>query len=199
MADDLDILTLAEGQAAINDSTPTTELASYITSVSRRIDDLCGPVVKRLVTEQHDGGGSEVWLRKWPVLSVATASQTDYTTATILALESNSAKTANDYLLEGSKGILRRRSSGSDAAFPTGRQNVVITYYAGRYDTTATVDEKFKRAAALFLRHVWVPSQGGGSRTFPEGEEGLRTFPGFGVPNVVLDLLEREIQGPEAR
>lgn len=199
MADTLDIVTLAEGQAAINDTTPTTELASYITAVSRRIDDLCGPVVKRLVTESHDGGAYTLYLRKYPVLSVATASVTDYTTARIYAAESNTAKTAYDYLLDGATGTLRSRSSGSDRRFVSGRRNVVVTYYAGRYEDTASVDEKFKNAARQFLRHVWVPSQGGGSVTFPGGEEGGRTFPTFGVPNVVLDMLEREIQGPESR
>lgn len=169
MADTLDLLTLVEGYRAINDEVSATaatggvdrdaELAQWITAVSRRIDDRCGPVVQRTVTDEaHDGGRHAIWLANAPIASITSLVEYDGTTATTLTAETNAAKPDDGYLLDGFGRYdrqVRRRSGNSDANFPAGRRNVVATYSAGRYASTAAVDEKFKLAAGSILRRLW--------------------------------------------
>lgn len=175
MADTLDVLTLAEGRSALNiqsgDTTQDTELASYITAVSRRLDDLCGAIVKRTITaEEYPGGSGVIYLRWAPVSVTATttiSSVSEYTSGSAQALTAETlvSATGNDYAFDAVTGRLTRRSSWQDWRFAD--QRVVVTYSAGRYATTAAVDAKFKIAASLYLEAIWSASQGvGGSATF---------------------------------
>lgn len=198
---DTDILSSAEAKLALNiaasDTSQDTELASYITAVTGMLDSLVGPVVARTVTsESHDGGTATVFLARRPVSSVTAVSEFSYTTEQALAAESNSTKTANDYLLEAARGVLRRRSGGGDARFASGRRNVLVTYSAGRYASTGAVEAKFKQAAAVALTNLWRREQGSGTETFGAFEPSA-PVPGFGLPNAVLDLLMDEVQAPE--
>lgn len=200
MADLLDLLSLDEAKRALNiplaETTHDTELASYITAVSRRIDGMCGPVVIRTVTgEVHAGGSSMLFPRYSPVATITSVIEYVGTMATTLAAESNSTKTANDYLIGADGYVVYRRSTGSDSVFPAGRSNVVMTYTAGRHANTAAVDPRFKQAAAIFLSHLWRFEQGQGSTTFGAFEEGLG-IPSFGTPNAVKDLLADELRPP---
>jgi hypothetical protein len=187
-----------EGKLALNipvaDTTFNAELAVYISAVSQRLDQLAGAAVTRTVTaEAHDSdGGPFIQLNYRPVTAVTSVTEYTGTTARVLAAETNAAKTAYDYLLDGEVGWLRRRASGSDALFPVGRGNVVITYTAGRAANTAAVAERFKLAASIYLSHLWRREQGAGTATFGafEGEGGI---PSFGIPNVIRDLLANEI------
>lgn len=169
MADTLDILTLGEAKAAINlDSsvaTHDTEIARFVTAVSRRIDELCGPVVVRTITgEQHPGGGRSIVPRKRPVSSVTTIKEYSGTTATTLAAEDLAAgtATANDYWLDPDLDIIYRRSATRASVFADTR--VILTYVAGRAADTATVDAKFKIAAGSILRRLWKREAGAWAR-----------------------------------
>lgn len=200
MSDTLDLLTLDEAKRALNvplaDTTQDTEIASYITAVSRRIDDMCGPVVIRTVTgELHTGGTSMIFPYMAPVATISSLAEYVGTTSTALAAETNATKTANDYLVSVDGYVIYRRATGGDSIFPVGRSNVVLTYTAGRYATTAVVDQLFKQAAAIFLSHLWRFEQGQGSTTFGAFEEGLG-IPSFGTPNAVRDLLADELRAP---
>lgn len=200
MADTLDLLSLDEGKRALNiplaDTTQDVEVASYITAVSRRIDDMCGPVVIRTVTgETHRGGAPTIFPRNAPVAAITSVTEYAGTTAQVLTAETNAAKTANDYSVDSDGYVIYRRSTGSDSVFPAGRSNVVITYEAGRYANTAAVDPLFKQAAAVFLSHLWKFEQGQGSATFGGPTEGLG-IPSFGTPNAVRDLLADELRPP---
>lgn len=198
MADTLDLVTLAEAKSALNivDTTHDTELASFITAVSRRLDDLCGPIVKRTVTDElHAGGTESVILRQAPAAESATTTITsvkEYSagTATTLTAETVTTSTTDDYSFDPTTGVLRRRSTWSNRDFAT--QNVVVTYSAGRYASTAAVDPKFKQAAGIMLAHLWRSTQGISGR-FGPGE--VLTTP-FALPNAVVDLLAGEIQPP---
>lgn len=199
MADTLDVISLSEGKSAIN--TPSTagttfdnEMAAFITAVSRRLDTLVGPVVNRTVTsERADGGSHYIILKKRPVFSVTTVTEYVSTTGTAIVAEGDSSKTGYDYLLDATPGILYRRSSGSDALWARGRKNVVITYVAGRYADTTTVDQKYKIAAGIMLANLWHREQGQVTVEAPLFGPGTN-FPTFAVPNAVIELLADEIQ-----
>lgn len=204
MADTLDLISLAEGKSAVNiasaDTSQDTELAAYITGVSRRIDTLCGAVVNRTITsETHwQGGGAFIDLKYRPAYSVTTVTEYDTSgTSTTLTAESVSSKPANGYLLDTTPLVpyrIYRRESGGPSLFPAGGA-VVVTYVAGRYATTAAVDEVFKRAAAIMLAQLWRREQGIGSETFGA----VTDFPGqiiptFAVPRAVLELLAEHLR-----
>ena len=200
MAQTTDWITLAEGKLALNiDSAITTfdsELALYISAVSQRLDLFAGAAVIRTITGEAISvpvTSSVVSLTYRPVATVTSVTEYNGTTAQVLTAETNSAKTANDYLLDADAGWLLRRSNGSDAYFPVGRGNVIVTYTAGRVAATANVTEKYKLAAAIFLTHLWRREQGQGSTTFGAIDIGDFGIPTFGIPNVVRDLLLDDI------
>lgn len=194
---DTDILTLSEGKAALNMTGGQTdqdaEIATFISTVSTRIDEIAGAVVKRTLTDEvHSGGNGFINLDYRPVVSITTVKEYRYTTLYTLTAESNASKALDQYVVDRRWGILRRRDSGSPSAFYEGYDNVLVTYVAGRYDTTALVGPKYKQAAAIFLRHLWIREQGAGSVTFGAGDLDS-PIPTFGVPNAVRDLLHNDL------
>jgi hypothetical protein len=195
-----DVLSTAEALAAVNLSTESTgRLTLLVSAVSQQLDELCGPVVQRTITsESYDGGEDELYLLQRPVVSVTGVTEYRNTTAQALAAESNTSKTGYDYVLEEEWGVLRRRSSNQDAPFPAGRRNVVVTYVAGRATNTAAVDAKFKQAAAMMLRNLWVSEAASGSETIGAFTDQIAVNPllGPGMLNKVAALLSGEMKAP---
>lgn len=148
MADTLDVVTLAEAKAALGITTNTYDavLPGLITAASRREDAYAGPVVVRAVTEVHDGGFMSIILDQPPVSSVTTVKEYSSGSLTTLAAEVyTTAGTEMDYRVDLTTGEVKRRASGADTWFGSGR--VEIVYVAGRYATTAAVDPLFKQVA----------------------------------------------------
>lgn len=160
----LDILTPDEALRALslsdNSTTFTDELEQTVTGVSRHIDKAAGPVVYRTVTERLSVGygSSSVCLRYYPVYSVTSI--TEYTPGSasgqLLTAEDEDTFAGYGYLLDPDTGMILRRSNGGTALWTAGDRNVVAVYVAGRYATTATVDRRFKAAAAAVLRAEWA-------------------------------------------
>jgi hypothetical protein len=201
MADTLDILTLAEAKLEVNiassDTTQDTELANYITAVSRRIDSLCGPVVNRtFTTETYYVGGCDRYidLRTYPVSSVTAVVEYDAAgNATTLTGETVSTKQASGFLLDVSVRRPRRiyrRASGVTYQFPAGGA-VTVTYVAGRAANTAAADPVFKNAAASVFGYLWRNRQGIGSDTFGATDVGI--IPPFALPRGLLEGLSDEL------
>lgn len=203
MADTLDVITLDEAKAYLNITQTTwdTELDDWITAVSRRLDALCGPIVVRTITSEAWDGTVDgvrqtaITLRYRPVSSVTSVTEYSSTTGTTLTVETNAAKTSSNYYLNTTTGVLTRRSGNRDYVFADGRQNIVITYVAGRYANTASVDARFKVAAGMMLANLWRREQGGGTQTFGESDPfGLVAT--FAVPRAVEELLHEDLVGP---
>lgn len=196
MADTLDIITLAEGRAAVNlhasDTSQDTEVAAYITAVSRRLDQAVGPVVVRTITaETHDGTGAFVRLHHPPVSSVTSVTEYLATTGTVLTAEAvGVATTANNYTLDARYGILTRRSGGTDTSWSYGRSRVVVTYVAGRYTNTGSVDALFKSAASIMVAHLWRREQASEPMTAYQRSHGTA------IPKVVREMLADEWRLP---
>lgn len=166
MADTLDVLTLAEAKEAINntslDATLVAKLERFVTGVSRKIDEICGPVVVRAVTERHSGGCHEIKLRETPVSSVTTVVEWDTGgTSTSLSAEDDDTKPSDGFLLVNHHkhdARILRRSGGGTTLFTAGVDNIVVTMQAGRYATTAAVDPLFKLQAQDILAFQWQQS-----------------------------------------
>ena len=128
MSDTYDLLTLAEGKRAVkiqpNSTDKDTQLAMYITGVSRAMDDTFGPSVNRTITgELHDGGQPVIFPRKWPVSSVTSVVEYDQTTAGTLTAESVTSQPTDSYLLDQNGISIRRRNAGTDTD-PTATQGL---------------------------------------------------------------------------
>lgn len=202
--DDIDVLTLAEAKQAVGLEQSNTShddyLRSLITAVSGQLDQLCGPVRNRTVTDEtHDGGGTFIRLRRRPVYSITTVAEYTGTSSTTLTAETNASKTAANYLHDGTpatihSGTIIRRTSNSDGTFADGRRNIVVTYVAGRAANTEVVPAKFKQAASMMLRNIWTAEQASGTETFGAfPEPGFNPLLGPGMLNKVAALLEGEM------
>lgn len=160
-SDELDILDFDEAKQAVNMSTAragsddaTTPLELAITAISRVIDDLRGPVVARDVEgEIHDGGGWFIVPEKQPVLSITTVTEYNGTVPTVLAAEHFPTTTSSYGYWLKSNGALYRRSGGAYSIF--GGTLVIIDYRAGRFESTETVDQQYKKCAAEILQGNW--------------------------------------------
>lgn len=200
MADTLDALTLPEGKRVVgvasSDTTKDERLAQAITAVSRRLDQGAGPVVRRTITaEIHDGGCRSIELAWCPVFSVSSVVEYQGTSSTTLTEETIGTEPSQGWLgvrytpdRSLYSGIIVRRSSGSDAWFEPGRNNVSVTYSAGRSTSTETVDARFKEAAAVMLRNWWRADEQS-IASMGEYDVPRQSFPTFAVPKAVRDLL----------
>lgn len=186
MADTLDVLTLAEGRAAIGQDTATTdtaidtELALYITATSRWLDSVAGAMVSRQIVQ----------------CAANTATNTlELTSATEKLLED---LTVGDYVDIGTAAdpwsiAANRQVTAVD------RDNLTVTIDGaavttttsegirrGRWINTAAVDPAVKLAATAHLRWAWAVERGAASRNFDEFGNVGETI---AVPRRVLDLV----------
>ncbi len=200
-----DVLTDTEAKTALNltGEGHAIEVGLWVAAVSRRLDDLCGPVVLRTVTDEtHDGGVSFVKLRDTPTSKTSATSITsvveyDDTAETTLTEETNAAKPAGAFLFDRRLGFLHRRSSGTDVRFPSGRQNVLVTYQGGRFADTSSVDERFKLTASAILRRLWQREQGawatGGDPFAEAGSPGFFKAMSY---SLIREFLSDEMRTP---
>lgn len=204
----LDLLTLAEAKQELgigpSDSSKDTLLARKITAVSQRLDQACGPIVKRTVTgEVVAGGAADAWVALGPVYAWTSVTEYSGTVAQVLDPEDYDTQPAYGYVAERGgtptsiyTGRLTRRSTGGTLLFPVGPEAVRVTYDAGRYADTATVAPLFKEAAAVMLQNAWR-TQEAAVQAMGEFDVPAQNFPRFGIPNYVRDMLADEwLAGP---
>ena len=193
MADTYDLLSLAEAKATLGQSASATDLdttiASYVTAVSRVLDENCGPLVQRTVTaEKYSGDGSSILrLRQQPASSITSCTEYQGTVAVTLTVETIGTAPSAGCMLDPDTGLLYRRAGGWDYSWYPGRGNITVTYTAGRYANTAAVDARVKRAAGMLLRHLWAIDKGSGNMMF--GEVDMPIPMGFAIPNRVREML----------
>lgn len=195
----LDVLSASEAAEAIGaPGQSTTKVAKVVTAASKALDSWAGPVVVRTITgERHDRtlGRPSIELRRWPVASVSSLTEYDSSGSSLaLTEETHSSKPSGAFLLERAEaeaelGLYRpvvwRRDSGRTSTFA---ETVVATYVAGRFATTAAVDERYKEAARLLLVNLWQRVQTGRAN-LDEFTVPRYPFPTFAVPNSVRELL----------
>ena len=191
-----DIVTISEASAYLQSPSDTDGIAGLISAASSAIDDVAGPVVKRTVTDIFDGRGqSQVVLRTHPVASVTTVDEYVFTNHLSLTQETNSAKPGLGFTFDPVTNTITRRTGGIDYIFWAGRQNVVVTYVAGRYADTASVDPRFKQACLITLAHIWRSEQGTPIGNLVGGpEDTIIIGSGYAVPRRALELLGLETQ-----
>jgi hypothetical protein len=185
------------------------EIRAMVTAISERLDQACGPIVRRTVTgEVHDGGLGYIRLRLEPVASITTL--TEYTTAGVgTVLTAEDFDTAGTYALRPWyvadppglwQGKVLRRTTGRGCAwFPRGLNNVVATYEAGRYvDTAAVAATRFAEAARLWLTFQFARRNVGVANV--EGYETPTAVYPLTVPAVIRQMLAHDwVEGVAVR
>lgn len=197
-----DLLSLDDAKSAVRVSASHTlhadRLEAYVSAVSNAIDELVGPVVQRTITgERHEGGTSEIRLRRSPVSSITTVKVWQRGTSTTLTAESLSV--AGGYLAEPDEddptllcGELYRRSDWWSIPWECG--TVEVTYVAGRYANTAAVaGTRFHTAAVLALQNLWQ-GMADSVAVVNEYEGPTTAFPSVVLPKASRDLLWDQIQ-----
>jgi hypothetical protein len=175
----IDVLTLTEAKQAVGLEQTNTSHDDYL---------------RTLISTWTTDGDYSVNLPP-PVYSITTVTEYNQTAATVLTAETNTVKTSGNYLHDGVEGTIysgtvRRRSSGSDYCFPTGRKNVVAVYVKGRAANTEVVPAKFKQAASVMLLDIWRRQQASGSQTIGALiEEGINPLLGPGILNMVAGFI----------
>lgn len=186
MADTLDVITLAEGRAAIGqdrstvDSDLDTELELYITSTSRWLDSVCGPVVSRAVVT-CDTNTSVTTLALSGADENALKNLTEGEYVDIGTAADPTAVAADRQVLEVDRDNLTVRIDGASVTTTTSH-----TIRQGRFVDTDNVDSDVKVAAQMYLRWLWAVERGAASRNFDDITAVGETL---AVPRRVLDHL----------
>lgn len=205
MVDALDLLTPGEAAAAINsprqvDGAIDAQLELWISAMSERIDDLCGPVVQRPFTEAVTGGGWSVILDAAHVATVTSVVEYSNGVGTTVEADAVDLLNPSGYVLEDLAGttVLRRRSGGTPFRWVAGHRNIVVAGTAGRFPTTDDVSPKFKTAAGAILRRFHSREASSWSTGGQPFESPAAPGSGFfrAVDPMVAELLSRELLGP---
>ena len=189
----LDVVTLDEVEAELGiDPDSRVLLSGYITSVSRLLDKACGPIVQRTITdEKHSGGTQTIILDEYPVASVTSITEYSGLTGTALVEETVSTAPSNGFMPYGSTVI--RRVGKRDGYWAFGRHNILVTYVAGRYTDTLSVDDRFKRAAFITLGNLWRREQGMGTVMF--GADGAPMLGAtYALPNAAKAFIQDDLR-----
>ncbi len=169
----LDILSATEASRAAlgTDATAHEEqIQRMISAISARIDEICGPVVEREVTEYHAGGREVIRPRQTPVSSVTTLRHWNGSSITVYTQDEwGEPPSADGFLLEQSGSYAHdarivRQSSGTHVCWLDGHRSIELVYVAGRAADTDSVSPKFKLCAETILRRAWDREAGAWAR-----------------------------------
>lgn len=187
-----DIVTVDDAAGYLGTAdTHDVALARLVTAVSERIDQMCGPVINRAVTERHNGGHPSLVLADYPIVAVTSITEWAGTTETVLAAETDLVKPASGYLHDPDTGIVYRRSGGADACFPIGRRNIEVVYTAGR---GAIAPAKFAEAALLTIAHYWRRERSSSSSIDSLVEDSFGAV--YFLPRAALEMLGEDLREP---
>jgi len=199
----LDVISVGEARVAagysFGDASKDLRLAPLVTAISLKIDEMCGPVIQRSVTERLDGGHPWVKLRRRPLSAISSV--IEYASGVATTLTAETLTVEGQYLAERRDddaalytGFLWRRSGFYDTCWAYGRQNVVVVATAGRYaDVDSAASSIFAKAARLAVKASWG-GELNGVQNIGEYDVPVASFPGAVLPKVAVDLLAAEMQ-----
>lgn len=184
------VISLADARAEINEQTGVTanddELRLFIASATTMLEDLGSMmsigILPQTRTEEYRPVGSEIALKMRPVASVTTVTEYRGTTSTVIAVGATPGAAGESYTLNGSAGVLTRRSGGVEVAWA---DVVVVTYVWG----STTVAPNVVTAARALVAHVFKLGQRGWRPSFG-GDDVTITPSGYAVPNRVREMLD---------
>lgn len=186
------IVSLPEAKKHLNKDLNATadddEIRDFIDAAQYVIEFRLGfRIVPRTVVEYFDGGCLAVHLSEGPVTAVVEVREqwAPGDQRTLTAEPDTSVGVGDNNYLLGTGRRLLRRSNGYQYGFPSGVQNIKVTYKVGPLSPLPNV----KLAALELIGHVWRASQlASGQTRSREVTESLVSI-GYAVPNRVRELL----------
>lgn len=157
------IVSLEDARGALRIGASNTAEDEFIRDAILDVSDLCeaytGQVWRRtaVTAELADGGGEFIQLRKTPVVSITSVTESGVTVA------------ASGYVLDTVNGWLWRGTAQSGRIWAYGRQSVSVSYVAGPAD--GVVPRRIRRGALNFIRHMWEERRAGSGIPFPAGPD----------------------------
>jgi len=192
------IISLAEARASLRfpagQSIDDEDLRDLVAACTPVMEDLCGPIVPSAVEEWRDGGVSELWLFKAPLIEVSTVTEYFTTNGRVLTEQPLGGPTSNGlgYTVDLRTGRLTRGISWFGPPFAAGSRNIHIEYVAGRADVPANLI----RATRRLVRFMWQQEMQG-QRQNGSVPEAVGTTPlGYLVPNAVKAMCAAELRVP---
>jgi hypothetical protein len=160
---DVGIVSLEDARGALRIGSSNTAEDEFIRDAILDVSDICeaytGQVWRRTVVtaELADGGGDFIQLKRIPVLSITSVSESGVSVA------------ASGYVLDADNGWLWRGTAQSSRAWAHGRQSVSVSYVAGPAD--GVVPRRIRRGALNFIRHLWEERRSGSGIPFQAGPD----------------------------
>lgn len=157
--------------AGVIETEPDLDQLEWLCSVASNALELAlgRTYMRRTVTEVHSGGSDTLVLRRSPVLSITSVS------------ESGSTLSASDYMMDPEMPILYRGSTSYARPFSSGRLNVTVTYVAGSLNPPPVV----RKVVLNAVQGMWQSSQ---QASFPLADDfGAEAI---GVATAALTPLE---------
>jgi hypothetical protein len=197
-----DIVLLSDVQTHLNWSAAeetkyATPMGRFISAATPVIEEVTGPIVQRAFNQWYSGGYKQLILRRRPVVSITSVTETSGSTTWTLTDQPVTAPVDGyGYTLNSDFGVLTRRSHGVEMPFADGTDNINVQYVAGYCADTAHVPPNIAEAALELIRINWQPPQAGNVPSFG-GSSGIDTLDmndgikvgGWFIPNRVLVLL----------
>lgn len=199
------LVSLAEVKAHLR--YPTANVADdvaiqgFINAASDVINAECGIVVPQRFDETYDGGDFAIWLRHVPVIMIENLEEGwGFVNFELTQVQVNSPNSTNLFAYsidEEATGNITRRSGGNvNIPFVSGKNNIHVTYTAGR----DVIPGAIRLAALELIAHWWQGSQqrsmgGGSAGTFDNTDvdysRALNATPlNQGVPYRIIELLK---------
>jgi hypothetical protein len=194
------IISLAQARAGLRLPAGQTiddeDLRELIAAATPVMEDLCGPIVSRTVTDTYDGGSTQIPLIQTPVVSITSVTETAGSGwVKVLTPQDPTTGTGFDafgYSVDLRSGIITRRAAGVAVPFITGIRNIQVVSVVGR----ANVPANLVRATRRLVRFMWQQEMQG-QRPNGSTPESVGTTPsGYLVPNAVNALCAAELRVP---
>ena len=202
-----DWISLSEAKVAVSAKSSNTSndtvIASVVSAASRRLDEAVGPAIQRVVLDEvHHGGNRAIELRSGPAISISSVVEYRYTGSVTLTrnapgVNSYDGYSADRYTAQPElnllSGLIYRTFNGQRGQFYCQQDNIVVSYLAGRYADTASVDPRFKEACKIVVKNWYRMYEfSAGSPPGGQFEQPTYNFPTFDMPRAARMLLRAE-------
>jgi hypothetical protein len=197
------IVSLDEARDQVNKTPGFTgddsTLRMFIEAAGSLVERLAGPVVPRTVVECHSGPAVQIFPKLWPVLSITSVVETwpagpSYTLNQMANLAAPS--TGYDFTFDPDTGAITRRVARLEYFFPTGVDNIVVTYVAGRAQPWPPTYRLAALAYIAWLGRMFMSGRGAGRPNLVQEE--TVAVPGYGMVPAAIVQLVGNVRPPQA-
>lgn len=180
------------------DVTFDARLLRLVDGITPAIEFVTGPILQRVYTnETYDGGSWFITLRHRPVMSVQSV--VEYrgpVPYNLTQIPTPDLGQFYSYHFEPAGRITRRTAGGGLTPFPSGADQVVVTYVAGMATVPANVKETVLHEVGLHFQREELGGGAGGAFGGPSSDMDVPQGPPVGF---LLSGKARELLGPNRR